>query len=170
MDIKEYVHNELLSQADADKLLSLVKGLNITERMAGRRVAQFGKDYEFSGRIFKGQEIPDWLEKVTQWASKLANTEFNSVLINHYPAGIPVGIGMHRDDEPELGENPAVLSISLGASCVFKVRSRDAGWKVHLHHGDVLLMKPGFQSVFTHGIDKTVFPEDRYSLTFRKFI
>ena len=50
---------------------------------------------------------------------------FNSVLCNLYRDGRDT-MGMHSDSEPELGPEPSVASLSLGARAQFCLRHRRA--------------------------------------------
>ena len=171
--IKQLKHTALkftaLSKSDADELLERCKQLTFTNQMGGRKIAQFGQDYTYSGVIHKGQDMPEWMFVLMQDINKWAGTEFNSVLVNHYPANTTVGIGMHSDNEPELGEDPIVVSLSLGASCLFKLASQHDWCDVNLHHGSICMMGKGCQRYYKHGIEKTYMQTDRISLTFRKF-
>lgn len=68
-------------------------------------------------------------------------------------------MGYHSDDEPSLGVKPAIASVSLGATRVFKLRSRfDKAKPVsyELTHGSLLVMEPGCQEAYQHAVMKTV--------------
>ena len=43
---------------------------------------------------------------------------FNTCLLNYYPSGAD-GMGYHADDEKELGHQPVIASLSLGATRKF---------------------------------------------------
>ena len=53
----------------------------------------------------------------------LTGCEFNAVLLNLYRDGRD-GMGWHADDEAELGPNPVIASVSLGAVRRFCLRHR----------------------------------------------
>jgi alkylated DNA repair dioxygenase AlkB len=81
-------------------------------------------------------------------------------------------ISWHGDDEPALGTDPVVVSVSLGAPRAFRLRPRGGGPStvVELGHGDLLVMGGRTQTEFVHAITKTervVGP--RVSLTFRRY-
>ena len=62
------------------------------------------------------QPIP-WtseLLEIKKEIEKVSKTVFNSVLINYYRNGND-RVAWHSDDEKELGKNPVIGSISLGA-------------------------------------------------------
>jgi alkylated DNA repair dioxygenase AlkB len=98
--------------------------------------------------------------------------KFNSVLLNYYRDGQD-SMGYHTDDEPELGVNPAIASISLGAVRQFVLKHPATGEKLKydLAHGSLLVMGGTCQHHWVHGVPKTkaaVGP--RINLTFRNVI
>ena len=64
---------------------------------------------------------PELLE-IRQVAEACTRRRYDSVLLNLYRDGND-GMGWHADDEPELGRDPAIASVSLGA-VRFKLRHR----------------------------------------------
>ena len=96
----------------------------------------------------------------------------NTVLGNLYRDGRD-SMGWHRDHEPELGPDPHVVSLSLGASRDFDVR-RDADrltQRFALGHGDLILMGTESQTKWTHSIPKRLkIKKLRINLTFRQVI
>ena len=97
---------------------------------------------------------------------------FNSVLMNYYRDERD-SMGMHSDDEPELGVEPVIASLSLGdaRTLVFRHRS-DRGRKplrIDLGDGSLLLMRGATQRNWRHGIAKERRPRGaRVNLTFRR--
>lgn len=165
MNIDIYAIDEL----EADNLLTLCKTIKYTNKMGNREIAQFGVDYMYSGKLHKGQPIPEWLDKILKDVSELVGINFNGILVNKYPAGILTGIGFHKDNEPELGENPIVVSLSLGETDEFIIRNSTHTHTIELEHGNVLVMGKDIQVNYYHGIHKKIRKQDRISLTFRKF-
>lgn len=98
---------------------------------------------------------------------------FNSVLLNLY-RNERDGMGWHSDDEPELGVNPIIASISFGATRRFHLRHRtDKAQRlaVDLTHGSLLLMRGATQHHWQHQISKSARPhEPRINLTFRRIL
>ena len=92
-----------------------VQSLQLPYMMGRRRIGQYGSNYTYSGKLHKGLDVPQWMAELIQRVNSTFSTNFNSVLVNLYPAGVNTGIGLHADDEPELGTDPIVVSISLGA-------------------------------------------------------
>ena len=52
-----------------------------------------------------------------------AGTDFNSVLLNYYRDHRD-SMGLHSDDEPELGERPILASVSLGEERTFILKHK----------------------------------------------
>lgn len=87
---------------------------------------------------------------------------FNAILVNEY--GTEGSIGFHADDESGLGENGSVATLSTGESrsMVFKDRGTKATVaELHLHHGMLVVMRPGFQKKYLHGIPRRKTHVDR---------
>ena len=96
--------------------------------------------------------------------------EFNSVLVNYYRHGQD-SMGMHADDEPELGEQPIIASLSLGGARNFDFKHKQSAEKVRirLQHGSLLVMQGDTQHYWQHGINKSKRDmQARINLTFRK--
>ena len=82
-------------------------------------------------------------------------------------------MGWHADDEVELGRNPTIASISLGAERALKVRDNKTKEiiKIDQKHGSLLIMQKGMQSTTQHSISKTKLDIGaRINLTFRNII
>jgi alkylated DNA repair dioxygenase AlkB len=115
---------------------------------------------------------------------RATGARFNSVLCNLYRDGQD-SMGMHSDAEPELGPNPVVASLSLGATRRFCLRQvliargparfdRDkrgaAHWNLDLalEAGSLLVMGGTIQHVYRHGVPRQPAVSDaRINLTFR---
>lgn len=130
-----------------------------------------GTAYTYSGTAHEPLPWTPELQRVRQRVEDLTAHRFNSVLLNLYRDGRD-GMGWHADDEPELGREPAIASVSLGASRRFKLRhrrSRSASSTVDLAHGDLLLMAGATQHHYVHAVPKTARPVgERVNLTFRR--
>ena len=93
----------------------------------------------------------------------------NSVLVNYYRSGTD-SMGWHSDDEPSLGHEPTIWSVSLGATRRFVLRHRVSGHKVavDLPHGSLLVMAGACQRCWQHAVPKVARPVGpRLNLTFR---
>jgi alkylated DNA repair dioxygenase AlkB len=100
----------------------------------------------------------------------VSGQRFNSVLLNYYRDGRD-SMGMHSDDEPELGPQPVIASVSFGATrtLIFRHKRSKQTVKLDLPAGSLLLMAENTQSNWLHGINKlTRLVGPRVNLTFRK--
>jgi alkylated DNA repair dioxygenase AlkB len=122
---------------------------------APRLTALYGTDYAYSGLNKIAVPFDVVFNKLLALIKERTNQTFNSALLNYYRTGKD-SIGMHSDDEPELGVAPVVHSLSLGASrdMVFKNKKTRTEEVVQLNHGDYLLMHSGCQQEYHHGIPK----------------
>lgn len=85
----------------------------------------------------------------------LANS-FNAVLVNYYRGGED-HVGWHADDEPELGKQPLIVSLSFGAERRFEFKHKLSSktGSVVLSQGSLLIMQPSFQHLWLHRVPKT---------------
>lgn len=130
--------------------------------------------YTYSGLSLEPLPWTDLLSTLRSRVEALAGVSFNSVLLNYYRDHRD-SMGMHSDDEPELGRNPTIASVSLGAprTFVMKHKLKKALKPVHLplDHGSLLLMKGATQHNWKHGINKVSQPcGPRVNLTFRRIL
>lgn len=128
--------------------------------------------YRYSGIVNEPTAWPRALVERRERLQDELGVEFNSCLVNLYRDGAD-SMGYHSDNEPELGAQPTIASISLGDRRRFVLRHRSTGerWSWDLGHGDLLVMRDESQSNYAHAIPKTsrqVGP--RMNLTFRRFL
>ncbi|MBI3821556.1 MAG: alpha-ketoglutarate-dependent dioxygenase AlkB [Planctomycetes bacterium] len=134
--------------------------------------ADAGLTYSYSGVTHEAIPWTPTLLEVRRRVEESAGVPFNSLLLNYYRDGQD-SIGYHTDAEPELGVNPAIASISLGAVRQFVLKHINTGAKLKydLAHGSLLVMGGACQHHWVHGVPKTkaaVGP--RINLTFRNII
>jgi alkylated DNA repair dioxygenase AlkB len=84
-------------------------------------------------------------------------------------------MGFHSDDEPELGRQPVIASLSLGAERTFILKHKRAKQlrpvRIRLASGSLLLMRGETQHCWRHGIPKESRPcGPRINLTFRNIL
>ncbi|UOG74683.1 alpha-ketoglutarate-dependent dioxygenase AlkB [Hymenobacter tibetensis] len=132
-----------------------------------------GARYAYSGLALEPLPFTPALQQLREQVEAAANTRFNSVLLNLYRTGQD-SMGWHADDEPELGPEPVIASISLGATRRFRMRPRHPDRLRHdsvaldLNSGSLLLMRGTTQQHWLHAIPKTARPTTpRLNLTFR---
>jgi alkylated DNA repair dioxygenase AlkB len=97
--------------------------------------------------------------------------DLNTVLCNLYLTGSHA-VGWHTDRDLALyGEEPLIVSVSLGNERLFRIRSRrrpEARHERRLGGGDVLVMRGRTQDRFVHCVTRTTSPVgSRLNLTFR---
>ncbi len=126
--------------------------------------------YRYSGADFLPHPWPDVLMPVRDRLQEELGTRLNSVLLNRYRSGTD-SMGWHSDDEPELGPQPVIASLSLGAARRFLLRRRDDhAFKANylLGHGDLLVMAGSTQAHYQHALPKSARVQaERINLTFR---
>src|SRR5262249_39297207 len=131
-----------------------------------------GVVYRYSGLVHQAVLWPDFLLGVRQRVEQVAGAPFNSLLLNYYRDGSDA-IGFHADDEEELGLNPVVPSISLGATRRFVLRHNRTRERIHydLTHGSLLLMAGTTQHHWQHALPRSDQPVgERINLTFRNIL
>lgn len=127
------------------------------------------KSYGYSGQRLITHEFTKELNKIRQKLTLENGTSFNSVLLNLYRTGNDSN-GWHADNEPELGRNPIIASLSLGATRRFDLKHNTTKEQLsyYLNHGSLLIMGGELQHHWKHQIAKTKkVNEPRINLTFR---
>jgi alkylated DNA repair dioxygenase AlkB len=127
--------------------------------------------YTYSGAHFDPNPWPIALRAIRARLAGELCIDFNSVLANLYRDGHD-SMGWHSDDEPELGTQPVIASLSLGATRRFVLKHRrDPSMKVALElpRGSLLLMRGATQANYRHALPRTAKPVGpRINLTFRR--
>ena len=125
--------------------------------------------YSYSGITLEPRQMTPTLVEIQQQCELLANAKFNSVLVNLYRDGQD-SMGLHADDERELGVEPVIASVSIGGERNFRLRHRESKELVQitLGSGSVLVMSGLSQQCWMHDVPKTKrHVEPRINLTFR---
>lgn len=139
-----------------------------------RLVAWYGDDgasYTYSGTEHQPQPWTQELLHLKNIIEPLSASKFNSVLLNLY-RNERDSMGLHADDEPELGAQPVIASLSLGEERTLYFRHRHRRdiktFNLPLGHASLLVMRGATQSNWKHGIRKLQRPlGPRVNLTFR---
>jgi alkylated DNA repair dioxygenase AlkB len=152
-----------------------------------RLTAWFGDaDYTYSGRTLRAAHWPPALARLrarvdaeverVRKDSDPQHSGFNAVLLNFYRDGKD-SMGMHSDDEPELGVDPTVASVSLGQERTFVLAPKKKSARptdtreISLGHGSLLVMLGSCQHRYRHGIPKEPARSGaRINLTFRRVL
>lgn len=128
-----------------------------------------GMTYSYSGLTLNPHPWNDDLLAIKRRLEQTAAVRFNSVLLNLYRDESD-SVSWHSDDEPELGQNPVIASVSFGAvrRFQFKHKSLEQHVDLELTHGSLLLMRGPTQHYWKHQLPKSKKPhEPRLNLTFR---
>lgn len=128
--------------------------------------------YIYSGLHLAPLPMTPLLAQLRSAVESATGHRYNSVLLNYYRDGAD-SMGMHSDDEPELGPRPAIASLSYGATRSFVLRHKRTRrtLKFDLADGNLLLMAGSLQQNWLHGINKTAKPTGpRLNLTFRYIV
>jgi alkylated DNA repair dioxygenase AlkB len=167
----------------ADSLMKVARG---KVRWECHRIKIFGREvdsprlscwigdsdasYVYSQTRFEPHPWLPELQLVRERLQDEFDCRLNSVLANLYRHGQD-SMGWHSDDEPELGPQPLIASISLGATrrFSFKAKTPDAkAQHLELMHGSLLLMCGDTQKNYRHALAKTAKPTgERINLTYR---
>ncbi|WP_020210362.1 alpha-ketoglutarate-dependent dioxygenase AlkB family protein [Gilvimarinus chinensis] len=125
--------------------------------------------YQYSGAHFTPLPWTPALSEIKERLEADTGYRYNSVLANLYRDGND-GVAWHSDDEPELGPEPAIASVSLGQTRRFTLKHKADRETVALDlaHGDLLLMSGPLQRNWLHQLAKSKMSLGaRINLTFR---
>ena len=126
--------------------------------------------YTYSGLTMAPEPWTPQLLAIRKRVEAVSGTAFNSVLLNLYRDGRD-SMGWHSDDEPELGVNPTIASVSLGETRRFRLRhktDRNNTVSIDLPDASLRLMSGPLQHHWQHAVPKTSRKIGaRINLTFR---
>jgi alkylated DNA repair dioxygenase AlkB len=130
--------------------------------------------YRYSGQTLEPRPPTPTLAVLTARVVEETRVPFNHVLVNRYRDGSD-RLGLHADDEPELGPDPTVATLSLGATRRFVVKPRratlGAGRSLDVERGSLLVMGGTCQRHYVHGVPRQAgVTGERMSLTFRRLL
>ena len=130
-----------------------------------------GTGYGYSGIRLEPLAWTPELTRIRERLQELTGQNFNSVLCNLYRNGQD-SVSWHADNEEELGTNPVIASVSLGATRRFQLKPRRGKGdtlSLELPHNSLLLMAGALQHHWIHQVPKTRRPVGpRINLTFRQ--
>lgn len=140
-------------------------------------IGDAGTAYTYSRSRFEPRPWTATLAALREEIEERLGLGFNSVLANLYRDGRD-SMGWHSDDEPELGADPAISSLSLGVPRTFCLRPREAcagddvaaaRIALELAHGSLLLMAGATQRLYRHALPRRArVTQPRINLTFRQ--
>jgi len=169
-DAASRLMEELISKLDWTQPKVRIYG---KEHPVPRQVAWVGTaSYTYSGLIHQPKPWPSCLKPIRARLEAECKTPFNGCLLNLYRNGND-SMGWHSDDEPELGKNPTIASLSLGTPRRFRFRTKKDQDEIPppettLGHGDLIIMSGTTQEIFQHEVPKERgISEMRVNLTYR---
>ena len=148
--------------------------------------------YGYSGMRLEPEPWQAPVLRIRHRVQELAGQKFNSVLLNYYRNGQD-SVAWHADDESELGPDPIIASVSLGAERPFDLKTKPgrhqsnahsgrltgntnatsgrSRYRLNLRHGSLLIMGRGLQNNWVHQLPKVKDLErPRVNLTFRNIV
>lgn len=130
--------------------------------------------YRYSGISLQPCRWTPLLATIREQVEAITGQVYNSLLLNYYRDQHD-SMGMHSDDERDLGARPAIASLSLGEERTFVLRHRHRKdlptTRLALGDGSLLLMAGDTQRYWRHGIAKQKKPcGPRINLTFRQVL
>lgn len=171
---------------DSEKATSLFRILRASVEWQQDDITLFGKTYKQPRltAFYSENNNPYTYSNIKMYPNKFtkelvnfkrdietfSSHRFTSVLLNLYRNGNDSN-GWHADNEKELGKNPVIASLSLGASRIFQFKHRylkDQKYSLVLDHGSLFFMKGEMQHFWLHQVPKTKKDiGERINLTFR---
>ncbi|MDO9106518.1 MAG: alpha-ketoglutarate-dependent dioxygenase AlkB [Methylovulum sp.] len=134
--------------------------------------ADSGIRYSYSNNLLETRPWTPLLLAIRSRVESHLGFSFNSVLVNLYRNGGD-HVGWHSDNEPELGGQPLIASLTLGAERPLQFRHKQSArqGQVLLPSGSLLVMQPDFQHHWLHSVPPDPnLADGRINLTFRKVI
>lgn len=165
----EKLKNEVKWRSDQIKMYGKVHDLPRLQAWYG----DAGKSYSYSGIKLRPEAWTNTLMELKQRIQNTAHHDFNSLLINLYRSGKD-HVSWHSDDEPELGVNPVIASLSLGEKRKFQLKHKTEKINpisIDVEPGSLILMTGEIQEFWNHRLTKTSKEiGERINLTFRRII
>lgn len=182
-DGKILYDRNFLSSVEASRYFKILRNETAWQQ---DQIKVFGKEYDQPRltALYANNNFPYSYSNITMYPSPFSATlleikekveqqlkkEFTTCLLNLYRHGQDSN-GWHADNEKELGKNPVIASVSLGAERMFHMKHRTDNSqkiKINLIHGSLLVMSGSTQHYWLHQIPKTKkHVEERINLTFR---
>lgn len=165
-----YLFNTLLKETNWQQDDISVFGKTYPQPRLTHLFANNKKPYSYSNITMYPSVFPKELAVTKAQIEELLQLKFSTCLANLYRTGQDSN-GWHADNEKELGANPIIASLSLGASRWFHLKhksEKSLKTKIELTHGSLLVMAGETQHHWLHQIPKTKKQlTERVNLTFR---
>lgn len=146
--------------------------------MHGRPVATprwqqaYGADYHYTGRVNRAEPTTPEMAPFLAWAREVVDPRLNGLLFNWYDAQHAHYIGKHRDSTKGMIQGAPIVTISLGATRLFRLRPwRGAGTvDLEVDHGAVIVIPYATNLLWTHEVPHRAADHGRrISITLRGF-
>lgn len=146
-----------------------------------RYTQSYGSSYTFSKVKHEAVSIPKLLEPFIKWANDIIgpmfnDCVFNTLFVNWYQNGLSY-IGSHSDDEKTHNPNTPIISISLGETRKFRIKTKSKQQVMDLDMNDqtYIIMCGNMQKEFMHEVPKITGKlgasiGSRINITIRSFI
>lgn len=176
-----YQSNWLSPEESADLFAHLLTAVS----WESRPIVVFGKEipqprligwagylpYRYSGQTLEPRPFTEPLQALTERVGAAVGVPFNHLLLNRYRSGQDK-LGLHADNEPELGKDPTIAALSVGATRRFQLVRKGKKKKekkdLLLRDGSLLVMGGTTQHRWYHGVPAQPQVEgERINLTFR---
>jgi len=133
----------------------------------------YGADYRYTGNTNRALAIPCELEPLHAWIRSQIDPRLNGLLLNWYDADHGHYIGKHRDSTINMVAGAPILTISLGAERVFRIRPWKAEGATHdipTGNGTLIVMPYVVNLAWTHEVPHNAKAAGRrISITARAF-
>eukprot|EP01090_Pellita_catalonica_P007253 TRINITY_DN17862_c0_g1_i1.p1 TRINITY_DN17862_c0_g1~~TRINITY_DN17862_c0_g1_i1.p1 ORF type:complete len:270 (+),score=47.90 TRINITY_DN17862_c0_g1_i1:51-860(+) len=150
-----------------------VQAPGITKKLANGDEIPIPTDY------VRPYAFPTEISKLKDKIESIYKVKFNSCLVGKFTSPKDK-IGFHSDASDQMGTDPQIASLSLGAARTFSMKkkyalAKDQGVEevsVNLQHGDLLIMKDGANANYLHAVPadpKCNQNNPRINLTFRNY-
>ena len=172
-DLADTYFRSLLKKLQWEQYSIKLFGKTIPQPRLTALYALNSNPYSYSGLKLDPLVFTEELKAIYSDIVEITGSTFTHCLANLYRDGND-SMGWHSDDEKELGKNPVIASLSLGAVRNFQLKHKtnpELKYALKLEHGSLLIMKGSTQEFWKHQLPKTKKSlEQRINLTFRTIL
>ncbi|MGH8549283.1 MAG: alpha-ketoglutarate-dependent dioxygenase AlkB family protein [Methylococcales bacterium] len=168
LQLHERLANELAWSAESIRIY----GRSIQSPRLVSWVGDSEAIYTYSGVVHHPRAWHPLLYEIKTRLETSTSRSFNSVLCNLYRDGND-SMGWHADKEKELGADPCLGSLSLGATRTFRIRHRKTGetHDIESGNGSLIIMAGRLQQFWRHCVPKArKAVKARINLSFRRIL
>ena len=171
-DESKQLFTQLLESTPWQQSRIRIAGRNLPIPRLNAWCGDTGANYGYSGtRLPLNCWTPE-LMQLRQRVEEIAQHRFNSALLNLYRDGND-SVAWHSDDEAELGPEPVIASVSLGAERRFQLKKKQGKerYELVLASGALLVMAGVTQKLWQHQVPKEKgVVGQRVNITFREVL